>query len=75
MIRWVGLALLVAVGASSTVFVDSGDVAVVYRFGQVDRTLTAGLGLRAPWPIESHEMDIVPPKPIVAIGANRSSQM
>mgnify|MGYP001394329391 CR=1 FL=1 len=41
---------------SSMVFVDTGDVAVVYRFGAVDRTLDAGLGLRAPWPIEQHEV-------------------
>ena len=56
MIRWIGLSALVLLTASSAVFVDSGDVAVVYRFGVIDRTLTAGLGLRAPWPIESHEI-------------------
>jgi len=55
-IRWVGLSLLALLVGSSAVFVDSGDVAVVYRFGVIDRTLTAGLGLRAPWPIESHEI-------------------
>ena len=41
---------------SSVVIVDTGDVAVVYRFGAVDRTLGAGLGLRAPWPFERHEI-------------------
>ena len=56
MIRWIGIALLATLAASSTVLVDSGNVAVVYRFGEIDRTLTAGLGLRAPWPIESHEI-------------------
>ena len=56
MIRWIGLAAMTALTASSAVFVDSGDVAVVYRFGNIDRTLTAGLGLRAPWPIETHEI-------------------
>ena len=56
MIRWFGLAALAALTASSAVLVDSGDVAVVYRFGAIDRTLTAGLGLRAPWPIEKHEI-------------------
>jgi len=54
--RWIGLSVLALLTASSAVFVDSGDVAVVYRLGVIDRTLTAGLGLRAPWPIESHEI-------------------
>jgi membrane protease subunit HflK len=50
------LVLLGLVAVSSLVVVDTGDVAVVYRFGAVDRTLGAGLGLRAPWPIEQHEV-------------------
>ena len=50
------LVLLGLLAVSSMVFVDTGDVAVVYRFGAVDRTLDAGLGLRAPWPIERHEV-------------------
>lgn len=37
-----------------TAFVNSGDVGVVYRFGAIDRTLDAGLGFKAPWPIERH---------------------
>ena len=56
MTRWLGLVVLAVLSASSAVFVGSGDVAVVYRFGVIDRTLTAGLGLRAPWPIEQHEI-------------------
>ena len=50
------LVLLGLVAVSSLVVVDTGDVAVVYRFGAVDRTLGAGLGVRAPWPIEHHEV-------------------
>ncbi len=50
------LILLGLLTLSSVVIVDTGDVAVVYRFGAVDRTLDAGLGLRAPWPIERHEI-------------------
>jgi len=46
----------VALVMSTMVIVDSGDQAVVYRFGAVDRNLSAGLGFRAPWPIESHEI-------------------
>ena len=48
--------LLGLLAVSSVVIVDTGDVAVVYRFGAVDRTLGAGLGLRAPWPFERHEI-------------------
>jgi membrane protease subunit HflK len=50
---WLGLAALLL--SSGVIFVDSGDVAVIYRFGAVDRVSSPGLGLRAPWPIESHE--------------------
>ena len=54
--KLIGLAAVLGLCTSSVVLVDSGDVAVVYRFGAVQRSLTAGLGLRAPWPIESHEI-------------------
>jgi len=52
----IGAAALIGVMSSSLVIVDSGDVAVVYRFGAVDRTLNSGLGVHAPWPIEHHEI-------------------
>jgi membrane protease subunit HflK len=53
------LPALVAVGllvwAATGVFtVESGEVAVVWRFGAPTRTLGAGLGMRLPWPVESH---------------------
>ena len=47
-----GLCAFLAV--TCTVFVNSGDAGVVYRFGAIDRTLDAGLGFKAPWPIERH---------------------
>lgn len=52
----VGIAALIWVMSSSLVIVDSGDVAVVYRFGAIDRSLNSGLGVHAPWPIEHHEI-------------------
>ena len=52
----ISAAVMVAVMSSSLVIVDSGDVAVIYRFGAMDRTLNAGLGIHAPWPIEHHEI-------------------
>jgi membrane protease subunit HflK len=54
LLMWLGLAALLF--GSGLVLVDSGDVAVIYRFGAVDRIASAGLGFRAPWPVESHEM-------------------
>ena len=54
--KLVSLIILGLLALSSVVIVDTGDVAVVYRFGAVDRTMGAGLGLRAPWPIERHEV-------------------
>ena len=48
--------LLAAFVLSTAVFVDSGDQAVVYRFGVVERSLPSGLGFRLPWPIETHEI-------------------
>lgn len=55
-LRLGGLVALLGVIAGSLVVVDTGDVAVVYRFGAIDRTLGAGLSFRAPWPIERHEV-------------------
>ena len=51
---WVvaGLATLL-LAAESVMFVDSDEVAVVFRFGAVARVGAAGLGLRLPRPIES----------------------
>jgi len=49
------VALLCLTGSMTFVIVGSGEVAVVYRFGSVDRTLSPGLNMRLPWPIESHE--------------------
>jgi len=49
-------ALLGLIASSSIVAVDSGDVAVVVRFGAIDRAMGPGLNLRAPWPIETHEV-------------------
>ncbi len=34
--------------------IDQGEAAVVFRFGAPARTASAGLHLRAPWPIETH---------------------
>jgi len=53
-LKWMGLGLAALVATSTAVFVDSGDVAVIYRFGAINRTLEAGLGFRAPWPVERH---------------------
>lgn len=51
-----GLLFAGLVASSSIVAVDSGDVAVVYRFGAINRAMEPGLNLRAPWPIESHQV-------------------
>jgi membrane protease subunit HflK len=51
-----GLLFAGLVASSSIVAVDSGNVAVVYRFGAIDRAMGPGLNLRAPWPIESHQV-------------------
>ncbi len=50
------LCLLGLLLASSVVTVDSGNTAVVSRFGAVDRVMGPGLNLRAPWPIETHQI-------------------
>ena len=41
---------------SGVMLVETGDVAVVFRFGEVQRTQGAGIGLRLPWPVEHHEV-------------------
>ncbi len=56
--RWLGLVGVLALGAfaaSGVMFVDSDEVAVVYRLGAVDRSVASGLGLRLPWPLETDE--------------------
>lgn len=52
----IGLLLLGLAASASIVAVDSGDVAVVYRLGAVDRAMGPGLNLRLPWPIESTQL-------------------
>jgi len=49
------LAISFVVAASTVMFVDSSEVAVVYRFGAPNRVAVSGLGLRLPWPIETDE--------------------
>ncbi|MFH1467492.1 MAG: protease modulator HflK [Pseudomonadota bacterium] len=41
--------------ASGVMMVDTGQQAVVYRFGAIDHVANAGLHLRLPWPIEADE--------------------
>ena len=55
--------LLIATGlvpalwlATGLFVVETGDVAVVFRLGAIDRTAQAGLGVRLPWPLETHEV-------------------
>jgi membrane protease subunit HflK len=52
----IGLLLLGLAASVSIVAVDSGNVAVVYRLGAVDRAMGPGLNLRLPWPIESTQL-------------------
>ena len=61
MSRWIGWSVLLAaiavvVGSMTIVIVGSGEVAVIYRFGAVHRTLKSGLNVHLPWPIEAHEL-------------------
>ena len=51
----VATALLAGALADGLMVIDSGEEAVIYRFGAVSRTATAGLALRAPRPFESDE--------------------
>jgi len=55
-LRLVLAAMLVGILAGGIVTVDSGETAVVYRFGAMQRVMGPGLNLRAPWPIETHEI-------------------
>ncbi len=41
--------------ASGVMMVDTGQKALVYRFGAIERVQGAGLGLRLPWPVERDE--------------------
>ncbi len=49
------LAAAIFVATGTLMFVDSSEVAVVYRFGAPNRVAVSGLGLRLPWPIEADE--------------------
>ena len=40
--------------SSGIMIVEPGEEAVVYRFGAVSRTVSAGLNYRMPYPIETH---------------------
>ena len=53
--RWLALAPVVWL-LSGLFGVETGNVAVVFRFGAIDRTAGSGLGFRLPWPIEHHEV-------------------
>ena len=54
---WLGLVALPLLWLATGLFVvETGDVAVVFRFGAIDRTAQAGLGAHLPWPFESHEV-------------------
>lgn len=53
-LKWLGLLPLAWLG-SGVMLVETGDVAVVFRFGEVTRSQRAGIGLRLPWPAENHE--------------------
>ena len=58
MMRWSGPAVALGVLLwimTGLMVVDTGEVSVVFRFGAIVRTQTAGLGLRAPWPFERDE--------------------
>ncbi len=55
-LAWIPLALLLLVWAGSgLMMVDTGEKALVYRFGAVSRVAGAGLHLHLPWPIERDE--------------------
>ncbi len=51
--RWVLTLGLVGLLASTVMLVDSGEVAVIQRFGAVVGTREPGLGFRWPWPVEA----------------------
>ncbi len=61
MSRWIGWGVILftclwAVGSMTMVIVGSGEVAVIYRFGAIHRTLKSGLNVHLPWPFEEHEL-------------------
>jgi len=54
-LRWTLVGLLAMVfPLEGLVLLEAEEVAIVYRFGKIDRTLQSGLHFRLPWPIESH---------------------
>jgi len=54
-LKWLALLPLGWLG-SGVMLVETGDVAVVFRFGEVSRSQGAGIGWRVPWPVEHHEV-------------------
>ncbi len=53
---WIAALLLVGLWLGSGIMVvDTGQKALVYRFGAVDRVQGAGLHARLPWPVESDD--------------------
>jgi len=63
--------VVVAWAATGLMGVGPDEVAVVLRFGAVDRTAAAGLGLRAPWPLEADERVLVTASRKAEPGARR----
>lgn len=51
----IAAAVVLAAPMSGLFVVDHGSVAVVHRFGAVNRVAGPGLQIRLPWPLESHE--------------------
>lgn len=65
-----GLAALVW-ASTGLMVVGPDEVAVITRFGAVDRTAQAGLGLRAPWPVEADQRVLVTQSRQAQPGARR----
>ena len=69
--KLLALIALGAVGSSSLTVVDQGEVAIVYRFGAINRTLGPGLGVHLPWPMESLQTIRVSEARRLALGSRR----